>query len=52
MSNLLSKDKVIEILNNLKLNNILEIEYLYDVYKTANEVVKYLSQQNAQIEVK
>lgn len=52
MSNLLSKDKVIELLNNLKLNNILEIEYLYDVYKTANEVVKYLSQQNAQIEVK
>lgn len=52
MSNLLSKEKITVILTNLNLNDILEIDYLFDVYQTANEIVEFLAKQNAQIEVK
>ncbi|NLB48743.1 MAG: hypothetical protein GX813_02755 [Erysipelotrichia bacterium] len=50
MSNLLSKTSI-EILTNLKLKQILEVEYLFNVYQNANEIIKFLGEENDQIKV-
>ncbi|HHT67238.1 MAG TPA: hypothetical protein GX010_03325 [Erysipelotrichaceae bacterium] len=52
MRKLLPKQKVAEIVSNLHLDAILNVDYLYDVYEMANEVIDYLEEENAQIEVK
>lgn len=52
MQTFLSKEQVNEILDNMHLSAILNIDYLYEVYETSNEVVELLKKQNAQIEVK
>ena len=48
----LSKDQVAQIVRNLRINVPIDVDYLYDVYQTANEAIDLLKNQTSQIEVK
>ena len=52
VSNMLNKEQVLRIINNMRVSISLDIDYLYDVYETANEVIDLLDKENSQIEVK
>ena len=51
-SNLLNKEQISRIIENMRVNVLLDANYLYDVYQMANEAIDLLKQQNMQIEVK
>ena len=51
-SNLLNKEQISRIIENMRVNVLLYANYLYDVYQMANEAIDLLKQQNMQIEVK
>ena len=51
-SNLLNKEQISRIIENMRVNVLLDANYLYDVYQMANEAIDLLKQQNVQIEVK
>ena len=52
ISKLLAKEQVTTIINNLRINIPIDVDYIYDVYEAANEVIEILDKQTAQIEVK
>ena len=47
-----SKEQVATIISNLRINIPMDVDYVFDVYETANEVIDILDKQTAQIEVK
>ena len=49
---MLSKEQVSIIVNNIRLNVPIDIDYIYDVYEMANEAIELLKNQQSQIEVK
>ena len=49
---LLSKDRVRQIVNNIRANVLLDVDYIYEVYEMANEAIEILKEQTTQIEVK
>ena len=49
---LLSKDRVRQIVNNIRANVPLDVDYIYEVYEMANEAIEILKEQTTQIEVK
>ena len=52
VGSLLNKDQVATIVNNIRVNVPLNVDYIYDVYQMANEAIDMLNAQNTQIEVK
>ena len=52
VSALLNKDQVQTIVNNIRVNVPLNVDYIYDVYEMANEAIDLLNAQSTQIEVK
>ena len=50
--NMLTKEQVAHIIQNTRLNIPIDVDYVFDVYEMANEVIDMLNQQNTQIEVK
>ena len=50
--NMLTKEQVAHIIQNTRLNISIDVDYVFDVYEMANEVIDMLNQQNTQIEVK
>ena len=52
ISKLFTKEQVTTIINNLRINIPIDVDYIFDVYEMANEVIKILDKQTAQIEVK
>ena len=49
---LLNKEQVSTIVNNIRVNVPLDVDYVYDVYQIANEAIDLLNDQQKQIEVK
>ena len=49
---ILSKDQVATVVNNIRVNTPLDVDYIYDVYQMANEAIDLLNVQTPQIEVK
>ena len=49
---MLSKDQVVTVVNNIRVNTPLDVDYIYDVYQMANEAIDLLNVQTPQIEVK
>ena len=49
---MLSKDQVATVVNNIRVNTPLDVDYIYDVYQMANEAIDLLNVQTPQIEVK
>ena len=49
---ILSKDQVATVVNNIRVNAPLDVDYIYDVYQMANEAIDLLNVQTPQIEVK
>ena len=47
-----TKEQVVTIINNLRINIPIDVDYIYDVYQMANEVIEILDKQTTQIEVK
>ena len=47
-----TKEQVATIINNLRINIPIDVDYIYDVYQMANEVIEILDKQTTQIEVK
>ena len=52
INNMMSKEQAARIINNIRVNVPMDVDYLYDVYEMANEVIQMLDQQHSQIEVK
>ena len=52
ISRLLSKEQAKLIVSDVPFRYPVDIDYLYEVYETANEAIQMLDNQNAQIEVK
>ena len=52
ISKMLNKEQVTTIISNLRINIPMDVDYIYDVYETANEVIELLDKQTTQIEVK
>ena len=52
INNKLSKEQVIRIISNMRINISIDFDYIYDIYETANEVIELLDKENSQIEVK
>ena len=52
ISKIFTKEQVATIISNLRINIPLDVDYIFDVYETANEVIDLLDKQTAQIEVK
>ena len=52
ISKMLNKEQVATIISNLRINIPMDVDYIYDVYETANEVIELLDKQTTQIEVK
>ena len=52
ISKMFSKEQVATIISNLRINIPLDVDYIFDVYETANEVIELLDKQTTQIEVK
>ena len=52
IENILSKEQVKQIINEIPINLKLDADYIYDVYEMANEAIDNLVNENAQIEVK
>ena len=52
VGSLLNKYQVATIVNNIRVNVPLNVDYIYDVYQMANEAIDMLNAQNTQIEVK
>ena len=51
-SNMLNKEQVSRIITNARINIPMDVDYIFDVYEMANEVIDMLDKQNEQIEVK
>ena len=49
---ILKKEQVAQIVNNIRVNVPLNVDYIYDVYEMANEAIDLLDNQTSQIEVK
>ena len=49
---LLSKERVQQIVSNIKTNKPLDADYIFDIYEASNEVIQLLQEQNKQLEVK
>ena len=49
---MLNKEQVRTIVNNIRVNISLDVDYIYDVYQMANEAIDLLNAQSSQIEVK
>ena len=47
-----SKEQVARIISNMRVNVPLNVDYIYEVYETASEIIEYLDKENSQIEVK
>ena len=47
-----SKEQVISYINSLRISLPLDVDYIYDVYEMANDLIGVLDQENVQIEVK
>ena len=47
-----SKEQVATIISNLRINIPMDVDYVFDVYEMANEVIDILDKQTTQIEVK
>ena len=47
-----NKEQVATIISNLRINVPMDVDYIFDVYEAANEVIEILDKQTAQIEVK
>ena len=52
ISKMLAKEQVATIISNLRTNIPMDVDYIFDVYETANEVIELLDKQTTQIEVK
>ena len=52
ISKIFTKEQVTTIISNLRINIPLDVDYIFDVYETANEVIDLLDKQTTQIEVK
>ena len=52
VNNILKKEQVARIIENAHIPMSIDIDYLYDVYEAANEVIQILDKENSQIEVK
>ena len=52
VSTILSKEQVATVVNNIRVNIPLDVDYIYDVYQMANEAINLLNEQTTQIEVK
>ena len=52
ISKTFTKEQVATIISNLRINIPIDVDYIFDVYETANEVIDILDKQTAQIEVK
>ena len=52
ISKMFSKEQVTTIISNLRINIPVDVDYIFDVYETANEVIELLDKQTTQIEVK
>ena len=52
ISKMLTKEQVATIISNLRINIPMDVDYIFDVYETANEVIELLDKQTTQIEVK
>ena len=52
ISKMFSKEQVTTIISNLRINIPMDVDYIFDVYETANEVIELLDKQTTQIEVK
>ena len=52
ISKIFTKEQVTTIISNLRINIPLDVDYIFDVYETANEVIELLDKQTTQIEVK
>ena len=52
LNEMLSKNQVAQIVQNIRVNVPLNVDYIYDVYEMANEAIDMLNKQTPQIEVK
>ena len=52
VNSMLNKEQVRTIVNNIRVNISLDVDYIYDVYQMANEAIDLLNAQSSQIEVK
>ena len=52
ITKMFNKEQVATIISNLRINIPMDVDYIFDVYEMANEVIEILDKQNAQIEVK
>ncbi len=52
ITNMLNKEQIARIIQNTRVNKPIDVDYIYDVYEMANEVIDMLDKQNEQIEVK
>ena len=52
ISKMLTKEQVATIISNLRINIPMDVDYIFDVYEMANEVIELLDKQTTQIEVK
>ena len=47
-----NKEQVAAYINSLQVNVPMDVDYIYDVYDMANELIIMLDKENSQIEVK
>ena len=52
VNKMFEKEQVATIISNLHINTPIDVDYVFDIYEAANEVIKILDQQTTQIEVK
>ena len=50
--NKLTKEQVASVISNIRSNVLLDVDYLFNIYETANEIIDLLDKETAQIEVK
>ena len=51
ITNMLSKEQVRQVINNIPVGSKIDVDYIYDVYEMSNEAIEMLVKQNQQIEV-
>ena len=52
IANMFNKEQVGQIIRNIPINQVLDLDYVFDVYEMANEAIEILQSENQQIEVK
>ena len=52
VNKMLEKEQVKTIISNLHINTPIDVDYVFDVYEAANEVIELLEKQTTQLEVK